>query len=70
MDKVVEGLNLNVFGQCSYQFENDNLPYGDTMVDLLSESNLSIHTFVNEEKITIDLFTCGLGAEDGNIKAS
>ncbi len=41
-DKVVEKLNLNVVGQCSYQFENDNLPYSATMVYLLSESHLSI----------------------------
>jgi S-adenosylmethionine/arginine decarboxylase-like enzyme len=39
------------------------------MVYLLSESHLSIHTFVDEGKITIDLFTCGLGADDGNIKS-
>ena len=69
MDKVVEELNLNVVDQCSYQFEKDDLPYGATMLYLLSESHLSIHTFVDEGKITIDLFTCGLGVEDGNIKS-
>ena len=47
----------------------DDLPYGATMLYLLSESHLSIHTFVDEGKITIDLFTCGLGVEDGNIKS-
>ena len=67
MDKVVEELNLNVVDQCSYQFEKDDLPYGATMLYLLSESHLSIHTFVDEGKITIDLFTCGLGVEDGSI---
>jgi S-adenosylmethionine/arginine decarboxylase-like enzyme len=55
MDKVVDELKLNVVGQCSYQFEKDNLPYGATIVYLLSESHLSIHTFVDEGKITIDL---------------
>jgi S-adenosylmethionine/arginine decarboxylase-like enzyme len=34
------------------------------MVYLLSESHLSIHTFVDEGKITIDLFTCSLGVEN------
>ena len=58
MDKVVEELNLNVVGQCSHQFEKDNLPYG----------HFSIHTFVDEEKITIDLFTCSLGVENEKIK--
>ncbi len=68
MDKVVEEVNLNVLGQCSYQFEIDNLSYGATMVYLLSKCHLSIHIFVDEGKITFDLFTCGLGAEDRNIK--
>ncbi len=68
MDKVVEELNLNVIGQCSHQFEKDNFPHGVTMIYLLSESHLSIHTFVDEGKITIDLFTCCLGKENGQIK--
>ncbi len=50
-------------------FEKDNSPYGATMVYFLSENHLSIHTFVDEGKITIDLFTCCLGAQDGNVKA-
>ena len=54
MDKVVEVLKLNVVGECSHQFKKDNNPYGVTMVYLLSESHLSIHTFVDEGKITID----------------
>ena len=69
MDKVVEELNLNVVGECSYQFEKYNAPYGATMIYLLSESHLSIHTFVDEGKITIDLFTCSLGVENEKIKS-
>ena len=68
MDKVVEELNLNMVGECSKQFEKNNTPYGVTMVYLLAESHLSIHTFVDEGKVTIDLFTCGWGAEDGKLK--
>jgi S-adenosylmethionine decarboxylase proenzyme len=68
MDKVVEELNLNVVGECSHQFKKDNVPYGATMVYLLSESHLSIHTFVDEGKITIDLFTCSLSVENEKIK--
>ena len=33
---------------------HDNVPYGATMIYLLSESHLSIHTFVDEGKVTID----------------
>ncbi len=49
MDKVVEELKLNVINKCSHQFKKD--------IYLLSESHLSIHTFVDEGKKTIDVFT-------------
>ena len=68
MDKVVEELDLNVVGECSHQFKKDNSPYGATMIYLLSESHLSVHTFVDERKITLDLFTCDVSLEDRNIK--
>ncbi len=68
MDKVVEELKLNVVGECSHQFKKDNCPYGVTMVYLLAESHLSIHTFVDEGKITLDLFTCNISLDDRNIK--
>ncbi len=41
-----------------------NAPYGATMVCLLSESHLSIHTFEEEGKVTIDLFTCSSSVEN------
>ena len=69
MDKVVEELKLNVVGECSHQFKKDNVPYGVTMVYLLSESHLSIHTFVDEGKITLDLFTCSLSIENDKIRS-
>jgi S-adenosylmethionine/arginine decarboxylase-like enzyme len=68
MDKVIEELNLNVVGECSHQFEKCNSPYGTTTIYLLSESHLSIDTFVDEEKITSDFFTCSLGVENEKIK--
>ena len=68
MDKVVEELKLNVVGECSHQFQKFNSPYGATMIYLLSESHLSIHTFVDEGKVTLDLFTCDISLEDKNLK--
>ncbi len=44
LDKIEEELKLTVVGECSYQFEKDNKPYGATMIYLLSESHLSVHT--------------------------
>ena len=46
-----------------------NDPYGFTMIYLLSESHLSIHAFVDEGKIALDLFTCSLGVEIEKIKS-
>jgi len=69
MDKIISELNLNVVGESSYQFEKNNGPYGVTMIYLLSESHLSIHTFVDEGKIALDLFTCSLGVEIEKIKS-
>ena len=48
--------------------KKDNVPHGATMIYLLAESHLSIHTFVDEGKITLDLFTCDVSLEDRNIK--
>ena len=64
MNDVVKELDLNVVGQCSQQFE----PHGATMVYLLSESHLSIHTFVDEGKVTIDLFSCDMAVDFGQLK--
>jgi S-adenosylmethionine decarboxylase len=54
LDKIVEKFNLNVVGKVIHQFE----PFGVTGVYVLSESHLSIHTFVEERKIALDLYTC------------
>ncbi len=70
MDKLVEELKLNVVGECSHQFKKDNKPYGANIIYLLSESHLSIHTFVDEGNITLDIFTCNISLEDRNIKIS
>ena len=68
MNFLVDELKLNVVGECLHQFKKDDEPYGVTMVYLLSESHLSIHTFVDEGKITLDLFTCNISLDDKNIK--
>ena len=69
MEKIIEELKLNVVGECSHQFEKNDLPHGATMIYLLSESHLSVHTFVDEGKITLDLFTCSLGVENEKIRS-
>jgi S-adenosylmethionine decarboxylase proenzyme len=54
LNKIVEKYNLNVVGKAIHQFE----PFGVTAVYILAESHLSIHTFVDERKVAIDLYTC------------
>jgi len=69
MEKIIEELKLNVVDECSHQFKKDHLPYGATIIYLLAESHLSIHTFVDEGKITLDLFTFSLGVEYDKTKS-
>jgi len=54
LDKIVNEFNLNVVNKALHQFE----PFGVTGVYVLSESHLSIHTFVEEKKVALDLYTC------------
>jgi len=54
LNKIVDKYRLNVVGEAIHQFQ----PFGVTGVFILSESHLSIHTFVEERKVAIDLYTC------------
>jgi S-adenosylmethionine decarboxylase proenzyme len=56
LDLIVEKFNLNVVAKAMHQFQ----PFGVTGVYVLSESHLSIHTFVEEKKVAMDLYTCNL----------
>jgi len=63
LDKIVEKFNLNVVGKVIHQFE----PFGVTGVYVLSESHLSIHTFVEEQKVSMDLYTCKTFEQSDNL---
>lgn len=54
LDKIINEFNLHVVIKAIHQFE----PFGVTGVYVLSESHLSIHTFVEERKVAMDLYTC------------
>jgi S-adenosylmethionine decarboxylase len=54
MEKIIKGCNLNVVSQCEYQFS----PIGATMLYLLSESHLTIHTYPEKKACSINLYTC------------
>ena len=54
MAKIIKEMNLNVVGEVHHQFK----PFGATLLYLLAESHLSIHTYVEERYIAIDLYCC------------
>jgi spermidine synthase len=54
-DYVLKTFNLSEIKRINHQFT----PYGITMISLLKESHLSIHTWPENNSACIDLFTCG-----------
>ncbi len=54
LDMISTEFNLNVVCKIIHQFQ----PFGVTGVYVLSESHLAIHTFVEEKKVSMDLYTC------------
>lgn len=56
MNDIIIKCNLNVVGELTHQFE----PFGATMIYLLSESHLSVHTYPEMKMITLDLYSCNI----------
>lgn len=54
---------LNVIGQLTHQFE----PMGATLLYLLAESHLSIHTYPEIHYCAIDLYCCNSNLNTNNI---
>ena len=57
-EQIIQSLNktsLTLLDISSYKFE----PQGVTIVALLSESHISIHTWPEEGKAAVDVYTCG-----------
>ena len=63
MTEIVREMKLTVVGELRHQFE----PYGATILYLLSESHLSIHTYVEERYVAIDLYCCNPKIEMDNV---
>jgi len=54
MNMIVDRLNLNTLDFATYDFQ----PFGTTIIYLLSESHMSIHTFPEKYSFNFDLFCC------------
>ena len=53
-DKLLENTGVNVLNEIHHEFK----PQGYTALYLLSESHMSIHTWPENGKIRLDLFSC------------
>lgn len=54
MEKIIVNCKLNVVNSCEYQFN----PIGATMLYLLAESHLTIHTYPEKKACSINLYSC------------
>ena len=59
LEKIIENCKLNVVGKCEHQFT----PYGATILYLLTESHLTIHTYFEEKACSINLYTCNANTD-------
>lgn len=54
MDNIMSTMKFKIVNRCKHQFE----PFGATMIYLLAESHCSFHTFWEQKRVYIDLFSC------------
>lgn len=54
MNSIIKIGNLNVLGVLKHQF----IPIGATIIYLLAESHLSIHTYPEDNYLAMDLYCC------------
>lgn len=54
LKSIINNTSLNIVGELSYQF----YPHGVTLIYLLAESHLSIHTYPELNYCAIDLYSC------------
>ena len=54
LEKIIDEMKINVNGEISHQFQ----PFGATLLYLLAESHMSIHFYVEEKYVAIDLYCC------------
>lgn len=63
---VVKGSGLTIMNYQTHQFE----PYGVTMLFLLAESHLSIHTWPENNCLSMDVHSCACELDTDKIKAA
>ncbi|MHC4478102.1 MAG: adenosylmethionine decarboxylase [Planctomycetota bacterium] len=56
--RVARAQGSTIINTSRYHFGHDSPP-GCTVFVMLDESHVSVHTYANEGKMAIDVFTCG-----------
>jgi len=54
LDIICHTYDFNVLGRMEHSFT----PIGHTLIYLLSESHISVHTFPEKQYIAMDIYTC------------
>lgn len=54
LDMICEKHEYSVLGRLEHQFD----PHGITIIYLLSESHISVHTFPEKNYLALDIYTC------------
>jgi len=63
--RVADACDLHVVNACGHQFE----PQGATLVLLLRESHLSVHTYPEYRACYVDVFSCRVDFDHGRLEA-
>lgn len=64
-DRICETYSFEVLGKIQHQFS----PQGISLIYLLSESHISIHTFPEKQYAAVDIYTCREYADDSVYQA-
>ena len=59
-DRLCDKHHFHVLGKMEHQFD----PQGITVIYMLSESHISIHTFPEKQYFALDIYTCREYADD------
>jgi len=54
LDNICDKYDFNILTKSQHKFE----PYGLTILYMLSESHISIHTFPEKQYLAFDIYTC------------
>ncbi|MHA1341663.1 MAG: adenosylmethionine decarboxylase [Promethearchaeota archaeon] len=56
---AIELINTKIIKEIDHHFE----PYGYTLIMILADSSLTLHSWPEEKFVTIEVFTCGAKSE-------